>query len=596
MAIMIPSKPLDVEKRSGEGEIFWILKEALPNDVYIAHSFVIKDIDIETREMYECEIDFLVIIPNVGCIIIESKNARIRYSHDDFLWHLSNGKIMKYNGPFRQAERAMWKFTEYLKEGRVAKFGFSDLITFSNCVLLPIIDQSTINSWNLPADAGSVKFILSKDDLYSKIQGHLYERICEIIKMQYRENYKCMNEEQCRRFIETVIAPACNLLPSKHFFVDLQQERLASFLHQQLVILDFMEEQRIAVIGGGAGTGKTMIALEKAKRLNEKEEKVLFLCFNRMLKDYLAREYPYKNVRYETIDSLYYSYFKCEAQGNYNPLTNRINADYGTEKFPYENFIIDEAQDFGRKEIEGSGLLKLFQDIVEMNDSGCCYFFYDKYQLVQSKEIPSVIVNAECKMMLYKNCRNTERIATTSFTVFKKDELTRREVKGFEKGTIPIAINCTTDAIYENVSKMVGNFRKKGYKDIVILSVKEDGGSALSSMAKGNGNEKHLYFGGFDCRFTTCRKFKGLEAEVIIIVDIDGSVLLDKDKRLLFYVGASRAKFDLGLVLNLNDNECKTFIENSERSFPFYNCNLLYELLEVMPFEFDNIKEPVKNS
>ncbi len=71
MAVMIPSKALDVEKRSGEEEIFNILKEKLPPNVYVAHSFEIKDIDNVTGEIYESEIDFLVIIPNEGCLIIE---------------------------------------------------------------------------------------------------------------------------------------------------------------------------------------------------------------------------------------------------------------------------------------------------------------------------------------------------------------------------------------------------------------------------------------------------------------------------------------------------------------------------------------------
>lgn len=456
---MIPSKALDVEKRSGEEEIFSILKEKLPSNVYVAHSFEIKDIDNVTGEIYESEIDFLIIIPNEGCLIIESKNAKIypeakgiTYNYYgtefDYLWHLPNGEVMKYNGPFRQAERSMRNFTKYLRYGRAKDYGFYDKVTFTNCVLLPLIDQNTVNSWKLPADAGSVKFILSRDDLRSKDGDHLYKRILEIIELQKNKNYKCMDEEECRRFIQTVVAPRCNLLPSKNLFVNLQNERLDAFLHQQLVILDFMEEQKIAVISGGAGTGKTKIALEKAKRLSDEGKKVLFLCFNRRLKEHLAKEYQFKNVRYETIDSLYYSYFGNDANDNYNPLRARIDKDYENGIFPYKNFIVDEAQDFGRKDIEGSNFLKLLQDIAEIEDDGCCYFFYDKYQLVQSKEIPSVIQNADCKMTLYKNCRNTQNIANTSYKIFTEEELSKRDIKGFEIGDIPRAINCSKADVY----------------------------------------------------------------------------------------------------------------------------------------------------
>ena len=43
-------------------------------------------------------------------------------------------------------------------------------------------------------------------------------------------------------------------------------------------------------------------------------------------------------------------------------------------------------------------------------------------------------------------------------------------------------------------------------------------------------------------RFTSYRKFKGLEADAIILVDVDKKVLSRSDN-LTFYVGASRARF-----------------------------------------------------
>ena len=77
MATMIPSMPLDVEIRSDEDKIFYKLRDSLPKEVYVAHSFVIYDQDKTTGEYYKSELDFLIIIPDVGCLIVESKNAKI---------------------------------------------------------------------------------------------------------------------------------------------------------------------------------------------------------------------------------------------------------------------------------------------------------------------------------------------------------------------------------------------------------------------------------------------------------------------------------------------------------------------------------------
>lgn len=56
-------------------------------------------------------------------------------------------------------------------------------------------------------------------------------------------------------------------------------------------------------------------------------------------------------------------------------------------------------------------------------------------------------------------------------------------------------------------------------------------------------------------RFTTCRKFKGLEADAIILVDVTKKVL-SKSENLNFYVGASRARFFLSVLCQMNDEDC----------------------------------------
>ena len=48
--------------------------------------------------------------------------------------------------------------------------------------------------------------------------------------------------------------------------------------------------------------------------------------------------------------------------------------------------------------------------------------------------------------------------------------------------------------------------------------------------------------------FTTARKFKGLEADVVILVDVDESAFSNEENKRLFYVGASRAKHNLDII------------------------------------------------
>ena len=55
-------------------------------------------------------------------------------------------------------------------------------------------------------------------------------------------------------------------------------------------------------------------------------------------------------------------------------------------------------------------------------------------------------------------------------------------------------------------------------------------------------------------------KFKGLEADAIIMVDVDRDTFNDSNK-MLFYVGASRARLNLDIMAVLSDDDCKEILE-----------------------------------
>ena len=69
-------------------------------------------------------------------------------------------------------------------------------------------------------------------------------------------------------------------------------------LSEQKCILNYLTEQKTAVIQGVAGTGKTLIAMEKARRHADAGERVLFLCYNAQLKTYLSENYTHENIDY----------------------------------------------------------------------------------------------------------------------------------------------------------------------------------------------------------------------------------------------------------------------------------------------------------
>ena len=322
-------------------------------------------------------------------------------------------------------------------------------------------------------------------------------------------------------------------------------------LDEQAGILDFLDEQLTAAVNGAAGTGKTMIAVEKARRHAAAGERVLFLCFNAQLKDFLEENYARDLVSYYTIAG-----FACKicntVKPNYDELREKLEDYYISDSFPYKHVIIDEGQDFGIEAIEETDIIQLIHDIiVGLDQGGTFYVFYDRLQLIQAKEMPKFIGDLDCRLTLYRNCRNTENIAVTSLR-----PITERKPKVFE-GTVkgaPARIHFC-DSVQnerERIDSIIDNLAADGYRDVVLLTCKTEATSILSDSVN-NGRYRNKYL------FTTCRKFKGLEADVVILLDVDKATF-EQENVLIFYVGTSRARIKLEITAILSDDDCKEIL------------------------------------
>ena len=61
--------------------------------------------------------------------------------------------------------------------------------------------------------------------------------------------------------------------------------------------------------------------------------------------------------------------------------------------------------------------------------------------------------------------------------------------------------------------------------------------------------------------FTTCRKFKGLEADAVILIDVDENTF-EEENVLRYYVGASRARVILDMITMMGDEECTRVLKD----------------------------------
>ena len=63
-------------------------------------------------------------------------------------------------------------------------------------------------------------------------------------------------------------------------------------------------------------------------------------------------------------------------------------------------------------------------------------------------------------------------------------------------------------------------------------------------------------------------KFKGLEADAVILVDVDKTTFTGNDGQnvLLYYVGTSRARLRLDVIAQLDDSDCLAVLEALDKA------------------------------
>lgn len=548
MAIMIPEKPREFKPESREGIMFSAL-EKLPDDYYVVHSYQISKIN-RNNSVIDAEADFVIFNRKKGLLCLEAKATAVKYQNG--IWFYGNGDPMSHGGPFRQASDAMYDILNYMKE-----LGMSDLIDrckFFHGVWFPLVSREYVLSLRLPQEAPT-ELILTKEALQDPEPW--LERI-----YSYTERHKTttiLTEAQAERIINEVLCPQFDIVPAAGFDIEARAFVFHHLLKEQASILNFLEEQRTAVINGAAGTGKTLVAVEKAKRHALRGEKVLFLCFNNLLKTHLAEHYANENIDFYTIAGFACSICKTSTP-DYVMLNDILEEMWENNSFPYQHVVIDEGQDFGSDAIEEADVLDTLKTIIEdSKNDGSFYVFYDKLQLVQAKKMPKFLEDADCKLTLYRNCRNTENIAKTSLK-----PISDRNPKLMENCLIGVPAKMhfceDIDSVLNSIDTTIDNLHNEGIRNIVILTCKKESESCIfGEITDGT------YPAGVErIRFTTCRKFKGLEADAVILVDLDENIFTGNDGKnvMLFYVGTSRARLRLDIVTMLDEDSSMRILES----------------------------------
>lgn len=505
------------------------------------------------------EADFILFHPVHGIMVIEVKSGEIEYKGGKWIQTNRNSGQKKEISPYVQARKSQYEiFDRIIKHANRTRFT-RPMLCYA--VWFPSIEFKPNDE--LPPEA-AVEITFDKKSLLNA--QSVIEDAYDFWKDKLRVNTRPLSGDDTRCVMD-VLCPYFHAVPKLGTTINESEHIYIRLTNQQIALLDFLVEQDTAVIHGLAGTGKTVLAIEKAKMLAAQGESVLFLCYNSFLRDSLRENNTIPGVVFHNAHSLAY-----EIMGATDSKIDDVLAEFeeylevvfDKENWKYKNVIVDEGQDLDDR------LLNRLYDLSK-SKKGSFYVFYDKNQFIMKKRQPHWLEDAECRLVLSKNCRNTAEIFKTACSIIGKENLTLNEIHG----EVPFLRFYSTE---KEMTAIVEGFLERMKKGevpadkITILSASTLDNSFIDAKRKYAGFELSEKREPGKVHFTTIRKFKGLEAEAILVVDASMIGLKSEEDRRLLYVGVSRAKNYLEIAMNqdIADSELGDYLHalNPNRSLP----------------------------
>lgn len=562
MAHIIPSAgPADgTVAASKEAEIYSSLAQ-LSDNFYVVHSLrfnKVKGLHEEEREA-----DFVIFNKDLGILVIEAKAGQVNCINGE--WRYGNGTLMSHGGPFHQALSMRVKLIDLF----IAS-GLNDLrekCRITTEVWFPSIDSSKTAFVDQCSDGSRAK-TLCRNDL-----NNPQPTIERIMKIGIDTHKTSLTDKEAKQILDRILFPTFHVAPTTTLDNDYRDFLFSRLLDSQIRVLDFLQDQKTAVINGAAGTGKTLVAIEYAKR-KAIDNKVLFLCYNALLKDDITRRCEdYPNISVYTIDGFATKIARREhpfapISELYKPMVDTILND--RSKFPYKHVVVDEGQDFGVRAIASAGVLEAMQLLIDDDEDATMFLFYDARQFVQGSIMPTFIKEADSKVTLYTNCRNTRRIAESSLSSIGESGNKRDKLLNAEGESPKIRISTNRDELISFVNEQIAAAKKAGLETITILTCKTIESSIFANqltITQRSDAPTNNLWGNTGVPVYTFRRFKGLESDAVILIDVDESLWkkpetpFDPEPGRAFYAASSRAKSMLSIACCMDETQIKAAIQ-----------------------------------
>lgn len=537
----LPRSVLDDSRRRAEVRVYNRLAEVLDDSFHVFYSSPWLGTDRLGNEK-DGECDFLIAHRDHGILAIEVKGGKkISFDPTDDQWRSTDhhGIVHKIKDPVAQARGSKYEILKHLNESRWWSKRF---IYTAHGVVFP--SASTPQS-SLGADRPAQMFCDAHE-----FQHGLGEWIASRLKAGHRP----ANREPLGRdgiaALERLLAYPFTL----SFLIGAElaeaDEEFRVLEPSQYQVLEVIADIPRALIRGGAGTGKTVVAIEAALRSAAAGQKTLLTCHSRPLASNLERKL--KNVENLTVAGFHSLCGSISNQAGVQPSSGIPDNDLYETALPnalyramdiqpelkWDTIVVDEGQDFRTEwwiAIDAC-----------LNSDGQLRVFMDSNQRVYDGAGNGVHDLSVVPVRLSRNLRNTKNIHKAASIHYSGPEIIADGPDGLEVSwIIADSPDSKVEAAHKELRRLVFN-EKVDPGDIAVLV---NGATVRTGFHEESSSTSIRLTDAVtmaleDVVVDTVRRFKGLERPAIILIVTDD----DMARRELAYVAFSRARAYLTIV------------------------------------------------
>lgn len=502
------------------------------------------------------EIDFVVLMPEHGILCVEVKSQKDIY-FDGSRWQPESIK----RSPFKQALDARFAFHRRLELHVGGKYKH---VPVMHCCIFPLSDfLMEFNASIQPCevmDRRAFEACKTADDFCRAI-GSMFTRAIES-DPQVSKLKNALEREEIEEIIEFCY-PVRKRKPERSEEIQRRQTELETMLRiQQKPVMNLVSLNDRVLVEGGAGTGKSMIGMEVAKRKATEGLRVACLCFNRLIGKSMESQLAslnQPNLIAGTVHSVLLkltgvtvpkdhdaSWWEKEALDLIEEkLTDPELASIAT----FDYVVIDEAQDILAQPALWNCLQLLIEGGLEKGRFLMLGDFINQSLTLNENALERNIRELKghvARWILDENCRNYRWIGEVALTL-------SASAKNTWSGYMRAGGSLDNWKLYpydddaqqvRKVMDLVQSFRNNGFNDadITLLSFRSNESSIMGNLVR-NGliMEKASELDSRHIRYSTINAYKGMENKVIIITDIVFSPQNRDLDRKLFYTGMTRA-------------------------------------------------------